>query len=102
MFCPKCRSLMMPTVQNGKRVLKCTSCAFMQVGEMSLKSEGTKTKEMHVIEKETDVRVLVDHPCPKCKNDKSRHWTLQTRGADEPETRFYECETCKYTWREYK
>ncbi|MBI2112883.1 transcription factor S, partial [Candidatus Woesearchaeota archaeon] len=25
----------------------------------------------------------------------------QTRGADEPETRFFRCTKCNYTWREY-
>ena len=102
MFCPKCKSMMMPTVKNGKRVLSCGSCGFLQTGDMSFSSGGTKAKEVHVIEKENDIRVLVDHSCPKCKHGKARHWTLQTRSADEPETRFYECEKCKYTWREYK
>ncbi|MDP6459515.1 MAG: transcription factor S, partial [Candidatus Hydrothermarchaeota archaeon] len=28
-------------------------------------------------------------------------WLLQTRKADESETRFYRCTKCKFTWREY-
>jgi DNA-directed RNA polymerase subunit M len=28
-------------------------------------------------------------------------WTQQTRGADEPETRFFKCTKCSHTWREY-
>ena len=26
---------------------------------------------------------------------------FQTRSADEPTTRFYRCQKCKFTWREY-
>jgi DNA-directed RNA polymerase subunit M len=39
--------------------------------------------------------------CPKCKNNLAEWWLLQTRKADESETRFYRCTKCKFTWREY-
>ena len=39
--------------------------------------------------------------CEKCGNKAAYYWTQQTRGADEPETRFFKCTKCEYTWREY-
>lgn len=102
MFCPKCKALLMPSVQNGKRVLKCGNCGYLQVGEMKLTSSGTPPKEVAVVDKEVDVRVQVETTCPKCKHGKARHWAIQTRSADEPETRYYQCEACGHTWREYK
>jgi len=93
---------MLPSVQGGKRVLKCANCDYLQVGEMSFSSSGTKVKEVAVIEGEQDVRPLVDANCPKCKHGNARHWEIQTRSADEPPTRFYKCEKCGHTWRENK
>ncbi|HEY6238215.1 MAG TPA: zinc ribbon domain-containing protein, partial [Thermoplasmata archaeon] len=40
--------------------------------------------------------------CPKCGNPEA-YWVLrQTRGADEPETRIFECTKCGHKWREYQ
>ena len=33
--------------------------------------------------------------CEKCHNQEGVCWSLQTRSADEPETRFYRCTKCK-------
>ena len=38
--------------------------------------------------------------CPQCGNDKAYYWLVQTRAADEPETRFFRCTKCKKVWRE--
>ncbi|MCI4368249.1 MAG: transcription factor S [Thermoplasmata archaeon] len=43
-----------------------------------------------------------EEECPKCGNSKA-YWVLrQTRGADEPETRIFECTKCGHKWREYQ
>ena len=39
--------------------------------------------------------------CEKCHNKEGVSWTFQTRSADEPETKFYRCTKCNYTWRDY-
>ena len=39
--------------------------------------------------------------CEKCGHDEAVAWMFQTRSADEPTTRFYRCQKCKYTWRDY-
>lgn len=101
MFCPKCGTILMP--KNGK--LACVKCGHTAGGEKVTITEQVKHtgKEVQVIEKETnDALPLVDQKCKKCGHPRSYHWELQTRSADEPATRFYKCEKCKYTWREYK
>ena len=37
--------------------------------------------------------------CTKCKNNKCKTYSLQTRSADEPMTIFVNCITCDNTWR---
>jgi DNA-directed RNA polymerase subunit M len=44
---------------------------------------------------------IADVECPKCGNKKA-YWVLQqTRGGDEPQTKFLCCTKCKNKWREY-
>jgi transcription factor S len=51
---------------------------------------------------EDDVHPVIEMKCPKCKHKKAYFWTMQTRSADESETKFYKCVKCKYTWRVYR
>ena len=37
----------------------------------------------------------------ECGLGKARFWLVQTRASDEPETKFFKCEKCKHTWRDY-
>ena len=48
---------------------------------------------------DTNPTVKID--CEKCGHDEAVGWMFQTRSADEPTTRFYRCQKCKYTWRDY-
>ena len=64
--------------------------------------EKTKQKEIvAVVDKEVNTMPLIDAECSKCGHSKAFFWTLQTRAADEPETKFMRCEKCKHTWRDY-
>ena len=38
--------------------------------------------------------------CPMCDSEDARFWTVQTRSADEAETRFFRCEKCHHVWRD--
>ncbi len=104
MFCPKCGSLMHP--KDGKWV--CSNCGYEMVIEEEQKKKEivaeAKEKEMIVISSEEELKTLpLDESviCPKCGHA-GAHWMLQqTRGADEPETRFYICPKCGHRWREY-
>lgn len=63
--------------------------------------KGNK-KEMIVVKKE-EIALPMDRSiqCPKCGNFGAYWETMQTRGADEPETKFLTCVSCGHRWREY-
>jgi len=102
MFCPKCKSIMMP--KGGAKKQFVCSCGYKQAAENVTFTEIKKHKEPEVvvIEKEESINVIVDAECPKCGNRKAEYWEIQTRAADEPPTRFHKCTKCRGTWREYK
>ena len=102
MFCEKCGSILRPKEKAGKKILFC-SCGFSKSPEgdsAEIKEKVEGAKEIHVMEDiETNPKVKIK--CDKCQNDIAYYWTQQTRGADEPETRFFKCTKCNHTWREY-
>jgi transcription factor S len=103
MFCPECGSILRPKEKAGKKILYC-SCGYsrsMDEGTSAQVVEKNNTgKRVEVIENvETHPKIKIK--CDKCNNGIAYYWTSQTRGADEPETRFFKCTKCNYTWREY-
>lgn len=104
MFCPKCGSILRPKDKGGKRVLYC-SCGFSKNLEPQEKvpireKASILAKPIEVVEN-TELNPKVKATCEKCGNKIAYYWTRQTRGADEPETRFFKCTQCNHTWREY-
>ncbi len=95
----------MPKRSGRKTVLVCNSCGAVnkQVHEIKIREEiAKKDKKVGVLEHGAeDALPLMDAECPKCKHNRAHYWTLQTRAGDEPETKFFRCEKCKHTWREY-
>ena len=102
-FCPKCEV----KLKNNGSGLQCSKCGY---------AEGEKAKVAKNIaaEEEPDFSLLafegteweVSNPtikidCEKCGHDEAVGCMFQTRSADEPTTRFYRCQKCKYTWRDY-
>ncbi len=102
MFCPKCGSILRPRERAGKRVLYC-GCGFTKAQDketVEIKEVTQSARKIEVVENiETNPKVKTT--CEKCGNKVAYYWTRQTRGADEPETRFFKCTQCSYTWREY-
>ena len=102
MFCPKCKRLMRPDKVAG--VWRCATCGTKvplgngrEVGRS--KPVG---REMSVLEEKGATLPTTQEQCPKCGNAEA-YWVLrQTRGADEPETRIFECTKCGHKWREYQ
>lgn len=102
-FCPKCEV----KLKNSGSGLQCTKCDYTEGGE-------TKTTKKNTVEEEPDFSLLafegnegeesnptVEIICEKCGHNEAVGWMFQTRSADEPTTRFYRCQKCKYTWRDY-
>jgi DNA-directed RNA polymerase subunit M len=99
-FCEKCGSVIV--VKDGKTA--CARCGYKPKKKLKLKtSEKIEQPErIAVIKTEDDIHPQVEIKCPKCKNRKAYFWTMQTRAADESETKFYKCTACKHTWRVYR
>ena len=102
MFCPKCGCILRPTDKGGKRVLAC-GCGYVagKSENFNLKEKGTENKKIEVVDSKIIALPRIEAVCPKCEHKKAYYWTKQTRAADEPETRFFKCEKCEHTWREY-
>ena len=102
MFCEDCGSILRPKEKGGKRILFC-SCGFTKAPSeesAQLTEKATPKQKIEIIE-QVDHNPKIKEKCEKCQNTEAYYWTQQTRGADEPETRFFRCTKCSYTWREY-
>lgn len=114
-FCPKCGTLMRPKREGGVTVFICPKCGYKEGAENEKGQVSYKlTNKIKHTEKEKTIIVeekgapeglprLKDVVyCPKCGHNEVFYWTLQTRAADEPPTRFYKCAKCGHVWREYE
>jgi DNA-directed RNA polymerase subunit M len=95
----------MPKKEGSKRILAC-SCGYKSKetdGARITEEKQDKAKELEVVDSGQDLESLptMEAECPKCGNDKAYFWLVQTRAADEPETKFLKCTKCKHTWRDY-
>ncbi len=94
----------MPKEKGGKKVLACHSCSYTKDPEgetLEIKEKVSVGKKIEVQQSEHELLPKVRTECKKCENNAAYYWTRQTRSADEPETRFFKCTKCSYTWREY-
>ena len=99
MFCKKCGSLLIP--KKGEKTVVC-SCGFKtsDIEDMKLTESTKKKDDIVVVDKDFETAPLTEEECPKCGHRKAFYWLLQTRAADEAETKFLKCEKCKHTWRD--
>jgi DNA-directed RNA polymerase subunit M len=105
MFCPKCGGILIPKKEGAKKLMVC-GCGYKEKGTKEIKlkeSVKEKGKKLEVIERADEESLpTTEVECPKCHNREAYYWLVQTRAADEPETRFFRCTKCKETWREYQ
>ena len=92
---------MMPKTNGKKTVLACT-CGHVHEANVSFTETTKQKKAIEIVEEKTSSLPIQDQECPKCHHRRAFWWSKQTRAADEPETRFFRCEKCSHTWREYK
>ena len=104
MFCPKCGSLLLPKKEGNKTIIKC-SCGYESKDKINatLKEEVKKGEEKRsgAVDEDLETLPLTDAECPKCKHRKAYFWEVQTRAADESQTKFLRCTKCSHTWRDY-
>lgn len=102
MFCPKCKSILMPKSVDGKKKFIC-ACGFKSDAEsITITETNSKKNDFAIVDEEKSVNLIIDANCPKCGPVKAEFWEIQTRALDEPPTRFHKCKKCNHTWREYK
>lgn len=105
-FCNKCGNILKISTENNERFLFCRTCNIKtKLGEkITIDTSFDKSKKEVIVitDGEEDTFPTTDILCPKCNEIRKAAWTMQqTRGGDEPPTRFYQCKTCNYRWREY-
>ncbi|WP_457555703.1 transcription factor S [Candidatus Pyrohabitans sp.] len=102
MFCDRCGGLMLPR----DRRLICQRCGAVagieNEDDYKIVSRGERKEGVVVVDEEVRTLPTTRAECPRCGNMEAEWWLLQTRKADEAETRFYRCTRCRYTWREYQ
>lgn len=102
MFCPKCGSVLKLKKQGKKHVMSCSCGYVLKDSSVKITERLVKPEEHFTVSEEKIVPLPKTRTrCPKCKHDSAYFWSLQTRGADEPETVFLKCEKCGHIWREY-
>jgi DNA-directed RNA polymerase subunit M len=108
MFCEKCGNLMFPEKKGKKLAYICRKCGHtssskkIKITDISEKL-GIEGKKVLVMEED---EAFKQYPktkimCPKCDHNEAYWYMQQTRGGDEPPTRFYCCTKCGHKWREY-
>jgi DNA-directed RNA polymerase subunit M len=104
-FCPKCKSLLVPKKKKNLVVTECASCGYVdQKGAETVLKETKKEKRaIEIVDsKETEKNLpITDAVCDKCGSNTAYYWLVQTRAADEAETKFFRCTKCSHTWRDY-
>lgn len=99
-FCKTCGSMMQ--VQNKKWFCgKCNIVEDSKKGEGKIVTLEETSDKLLILDEAVQILPTARMECPKCKHMKVEWWLIQTRSADESETRFHRCLKCKYTWREY-
>ena len=103
LLCPKCRALMKLNRKTSRMECKRPDC-----GHTEPKGEDTKITTRKRIDREIVVTEGIEGTlpttkiiCEKCKHNEATWIIRQTRAADEPSTRIYQCTKCKHKWREY-
>ena len=100
-FCPKCGGVLVQKKKNEG----CVRCSYSTKQKTKLKTSekmGEKKEVAVVRDKDLEIYPIIEQECKKCGHNKVYFWALQTRAADETETKFFKCTKCEFTWREYR
>lgn len=103
LLCPKCKALMKLNRETGQMECKRPDCGHNEPKgeEENITTRKRINREIVVTEGIEGTLPTATIICEKCKNNKATWIIRQTRAADEPATRIYQCTKCKHKWREY-
>jgi len=105
-FCDTCGNLLRVRIEGQDRFLYCRVCnKKTKLDEkITISTQQNEEKEDIIVvsEEEKNTFPVTEIMCPKCNEMREAEWAMQqTRGGDEPPTRFYQCKACGWRWREY-
>ena len=100
-FCPKCSSILVPQ-STGKRIKMICSCGYESRSRDVVLKETVKVKKGVEVATKKMPLPKTKAACKKCGNKEAYYWLVQTRSADEAETKFFECTKCQHRWRDFK
>lgn len=93
---------MLPSRKEGKKLTVC-KCGYSSKETTPSLKETIKNpvSKMGIVKNEETTLPKTEAECPKCHNKTAFYWTVQTRAADEGETKFLKCDGCSHIWRDY-
>src|SRR4030042_3385179 len=105
-FCETCGNVLVVKRSVDGKFLFCKKCnkKFQLAEDVVIESSYSKgSKEIEIFDENLEAEFPTTKVmCPKCDEIVEAFWTTQqTRGGDEPPTRFYQCKKCKWRWRDY-
>ena len=107
-ICPKCKAFMKLNRKTSQMECKRPDpvtklpCGHSEpTGGKNTTTRKRVNREIVVTESIEGTLPTVKIICEKCKNHEATWVIRQTRAADEPATRIYQCTKCKHKWREY-
>lgn len=104
----ECGGLIVPEKKKEETSFRCRSCGERYAetaggGDLKITERNEEEKKRIDIDagEADNLPTTDDFECEECGNGEAYWWLLQTRAADEPETRFFKCTECSHTVREY-
>eukprot|EP00818_Percolomonas_sp_WS_P010118 CAMPEP_0117440578 /NCGR_PEP_ID=MMETSP0759-20121206/3169_1 /TAXON_ID=63605 /ORGANISM="Percolomonas cosmopolitus, Strain WS" /LENGTH=143 /DNA_ID=CAMNT_0005232361 /DNA_START=43 /DNA_END=474 /DNA_ORIENTATION=+ len=99
-FCTECGSFLFAETSSPAECPVCNSKLRFQyeniikypIIEHTVKGPKKRTQD--------ESKILIQYECPACGHPEMKYWVMQTRGADEGSTVFYECVKCRHTIKE--
>jgi transcription factor S len=105
-FCETCGTVLVVKSSGEERFLFCKKCdKKLPLAEDVLigSSYSNGSKKIEIFDENSESEFpTTEIMCPKCDEMVEAFWTTQqTRGGDEPPTRFFQCKKCGWRWRDY-